>query len=150
MPKLIRLIAVVMILMLAGLAPATRLQATPPDFGARDALVHYFAKINQRQFHAAFLVWERDEQGRNAAGQSEAQFRAGFAQTRRVVALIGPEGYGDGAAGSIYMPLDVRLTATLRSGRKQVFKGTYTMRKSNVEGGHHDWQIASAKMVRVK
>lgn len=126
----------------------TEAKATPPHLGPRAALIYYFDKINQRHYRDAFQVWERTG-GRNAAGQNEEQFKAGFAQTRHIAVQVGPEGEGEGAAGSVYMELDVKLTASLRSGRKQIFVGTYTMRKSNVDGGHPDWQIYRAEMKKM-
>lgn len=112
----------------------------------RAVLQKYFRLINQRRFYAAFHVWELEADGRNSAGQTLKQFTAGFADTRSVSAQIGAEGEGDSGAGSEYMPLDVTLTAKLRSGKVQLFEGSYTMRRSLNPDGHHDWLIYTAKM----
>ena len=111
----------------------------------RLVLQKYFRLINQRRFYAAFHVWELD-QGRNALGQTLAQFTAGFALTRKVVAEIGPEGESDSGAGSEYLELPVTLTSNLKSGKLQMFEGRYTMRRSLNPGGHQDWLIYSAKL----
>lgn len=135
---------------LVGLGGAALLLSTGANYaplpGSRAVLQKYFRLINQRRFYAAFHVWELETDGRNSAGQTLKQFTAGFAQTRSVSAEIGPEGEGDSGAGSEYMPLDVTLTAKMRSGKVQMFEGSYTMRHSFNPGGHQDWLIYTAKM----
>ena len=127
-------------LLLTSRIEAARLH--PP----RQVLQNYFKLINQRRFYAALHVWELETDGRNSAGQNLAQFKAGFAKTRSVVAQIGPEGESDSGAGSEWMPLDVTLFAALRSGKQQLFEGSYTMRRSLNPGGHQDWLISTASM----
>ncbi|MFM5918298.1 MAG: hypothetical protein ACKOOL_12310 [Novosphingobium sp.] len=111
----------------------------------RAVLQKYFRLINQRRFSAAFHVWELDR-GRNDLGQNLKQFAAGFAETRKVMAEIGPEGESDSGAGSEYLELPVTLTSTLRSGKVQLFEGSYMMRRSLNPGGHQDWLIYTAKL----
>jgi hypothetical protein len=134
---------------LAGIAASAVLASgavkAAPLERPRAVLQKYFRLINQRRFYAAFHVWELD-QGRNALGQTLPQFTAGFAQTRKVAADIGSEGESDSGAGSEYLELRVTLISTLKSGKVQMFEGSYTMRRSLNPGGHQDWLIHSAKL----
>jgi len=134
---------------LAGMAASAVLAAgaakAAPLERPRAVLEKYFRLINQRRFSAAFHVWELD-QGRNDLGQTLRQFTAGFAQTRKVVAEIGPEGESDSGAGSEYLELPVTLTSTSRSGKVEMFEGSFMMRRSLNPGGHRDWLIYTAKM----
>lgn len=115
--------------------------------GQRDVIASYYRLIAQHNYRAAFRLWSIRDDGTNGAGQGEAQFAAGFRQTRSVSARVGAEGEGDGAAGTIYVPVPVRVTARTLSGRVQLFTGTYTLRRSNIEGGDPHWKIHSARLV---
>jgi hypothetical protein len=118
--------------------------------GPREVMVSYYSLIAQHNYHAAFRLWAIREDGTNGAGQSEARFATGYRQTRSVSAEVGAEGEGDGAAGTIYVPVPVRVTAHTTSGRTQVFSGQYTLRKSDVKGGDPHWKIHSAKLVQLR
>jgi len=129
-----------------GLIRPTIVLAARRQETAREVLQKYFRLINQRRFYAAFHVWELETNGRNDLGQNLKQFIAGFAKTRKVVAEIGPEGESDSGAGSEYLELSVTLTSTLRSGKVEMFEGSYMMRRSLNPGGHQDWLIYTAKL----
>ena len=133
-----------------SLAAVSAPAAWASESGPRDVISSYYSLINQHNYRAAFRLWAIREDGTNGAGQNEAQFAAGFRQTRGVSARVGAEGESDGAAGTIYVPVQVRVTARLASGRTQTFTGQYTLRKSNVEGGDRHWKIHSAKLVQLR
>ncbi len=120
---------------------ATAAPLEPP----RAVLQKYFRLINQRRFYAAFHVWELDN-GRNDLGQTLKQFAAGFAETRKVIADIGSEGESDSGAGSEFLELPVTLTSTSKTGKVEMFEGSYMMRRSLNPGGHQDWLIYTAKL----
>ena len=126
---------------------AISVPASAREPGPREVIASYYRLISQHNYHAAFRLWAIRDDGTNGAGQSEAQFAAGFRQTRSVSARVGTEGEGDGAAGTIYVPVPVRVTARTTSGRRQVFAGTYTLRRSDVEGGDPHWKIHSARLL---
>jgi len=55
----------------------------------------------------------------------------------------------EGAAGSQYATVPVTIGATLRDGRRQRFEGTYTLRRSVVDGATAEqrrWRIVKADL----
>lgn len=143
MVRLLSAISGAVLSLVAVSAPA----AWAREPGPRDVIASYYRLIGQHNYRAAFRLWAIRDDGTNGAGQSEAQFAAGFRQTRSVSARVGAEGEGDGAAGTTYVPVPVRVTARTTAGRMQIFTGQYILRKSNVEGGDPHWKIHSARLV---
>ena len=131
-----------------SLHPA-RAQAGDDAAAALAQLAGYFAAIGARDFGRAYRVWER---GGSASGQTLAAFIEGFAHTATVDARLGPPGRIEGAAGSRYIEIPVRLQARTDAGEQQRFEGRYVLRRVVVDGAtptQRQWHIASAHMVRV-
>ena len=108
----------------------------------------YYSAIQSRRYDDAYVVWS--DSGR-ASGQTPAGFAAGFAQTASVNVTVGDSVHIEGAAGSQYATVPVTVDATLLSGERQHFVGTYTLRRSLVDGASPEqraWQIYSADLRR--
>ena len=130
--------------LLAAAGPALAQTLDEDRCAARAALESYYADIDGGDYAAAYALW--GDEGR-ASGQSYDTFAAGFAQTADTQVFTGPVPEPEGAAGSLYVEIPVRVEATLEDGTEQSFGGSYTMRRSNgVPGGDPDWTIESADL----
>lgn len=110
---------------------------------------NYYRWINQKKYAGAFAIWEMQEDGRAANGQTFAKFKSGFSDTAAVSVEIGEPGDIEGAAGSNYIEIPVVISAINTSGKLQKFAGTYTMRSSNM-ADDHSWYIYSAKVRKMQ
>jgi hypothetical protein len=126
--------------------------ATPPDSNSAAAAAavirSYYAAIDNREYRRAYQLW--GDSGR-ASGQSYDEFAAGFAETTSVQVEVGTPGRIEGAAGSRYVEVPVVIHAILESGERQTFQGTYTLRRTVVEGAtpaQRRWSIYSAEIRR--
>lgn len=127
----------------ASSATAELTTASPADVVRR-----YYAAIQARNYGAAYAMWS--EAGR-ASGQTPAEFRAGFAETERIRLTIGDSVRVEGAAGSQYATVPVAIDAALRNDDRQHFEGSYTLRRSMVDGATPDqrrWHIYAADLRR--
>lgn len=114
--------------------------------GPADVVQRYYDAIAAGDYETAYRLWA--DSGR-ASKQSFDQFRAGFAQTIAVQAETGDSVRVEGAAGTHYATVPVEVHAELRDGTKQHFTGTYTLRRSLVDGAtpeQRSWRIHSAQM----
>lgn len=126
------------------------LSPLPPDAkgvqAAIDVVHEYYEAINARDFRKAYELWS----GRGEASkQTFEEFRDGFANTEKVeVDTSGEPGDLEGAAGSQYVKIPLRLKATTKDGRVQNFWGEYTLRRSMVDGAtaeQREWRFYSAQ-----
>lgn len=132
--------------------PAAEQQAVEDgatDPAAAAAVVQrYYNAIAARDFADAYGLWS----GAGAAsGQSREEFAAGFADTEFVEVEVGTPSRPEGAAGSVYVEVPVVVRARTFDGRAQRFEGTYTLRRSTVDGATPDqraWRIHSAALRR--
>ncbi len=100
------------------------------------SVIHdYYRAINERRYGDAYVLWV----ARGAAsGKSLEAFRDGFASTASVDVALSPPGRVEGAAGSRYVEIPVRITALQTDGSRQAFEGKYTLRRSVVDGATAD------------
>ena len=106
----------------------------------------YYAAIQSRRYEDAYALWS--DAGK-ASGQTAKQFAAGFAQTASVKVAVDDSARIEGAAGSQYATVRVIVDAALTNGDHQRFVGTYTLRKSMVDGASPEqrkWRIYSAAL----
>ena len=131
------------VLLAAGAVPA----ADTSPAAARAVVERYYAAIEHGRFHTAYRLWAGDGQ---ASGQSYAQFARGFARTAHSRVVAGRPTDGEGAAGSLYISVPVTVTAQLKNGARQRFRGTYILRRvDDVPGATAEqlrWRIASARL----
>lgn len=129
--------------------PAVAHDSLPPTDttrSPRDIVRRYYDAIQRRDYDAAYALWG---DGGKASGQSRQTFSAGFAQTAQVRVQPADSVSIEGAAGSQYATVPVAVDAVLRNGQKQHFQGTYTLRRSMVDGAtaeQRQWRIYSAKL----
>ena len=128
--------------------PSPGLEPAPQDAVA--VIQDYYSAINQHDFAHAWSVWsDRGE----ASGQTPQQFADGYADTANVTVQAQAPGRMDAAAGSRYIEIPVTITASRRDGSVHQYMGTYTLRRSTVDGATADqraWRIASAKLHEVQ
>lgn len=129
--------------------PTPVLNPLPPDARAvQDAIniVHlYYAAINAREFRKAYELWSGKGE---ASKQTFEQFRDGFGNTASVeIDTSGEPGDLEGAAGSQYVIIPLRIKAKTKDGEEQNFVGEYVLRRSMVDGATAEqraWRIYSA------
>lgn len=130
----------------AGTAAADKTPAA-----ARAVVERYYAAIDHRRFPDAYHLWDR--RGR-ASGRTLRSFAAGFAHTRSTHVVTAAPSGAEGAAGSSFVTVPVRVEALLTDGTRQRFVGTYVLRRVNdVDGATAEqlrWHIASATMRLVR
>ena len=105
----------------------------------------YYAAVSRHDYRAAFALWHGD--------QTYPRFRRGYAQTLHATVTPIPPVESEGAAGSLYATVKVRVDALLRSGRHQHFAGSYVLRRVNDVPGatatQRRWHIVSAHLAPV-
>jgi hypothetical protein len=146
-------IAPLRLLFLAAFALVAGCAAPSPDSTSASAeaagvLRQYYEAINGRDFRRAYELWEG---GSAASGQTFEEFVTGFEETARVEIEIGDPGRVEPAAGSQYVEVPARIRAVMTSGEEQRFEGTYTLRRSVVDGATAEqrrWHIYSAAITR--
>ena len=138
-------------MMLAGIAllaaPAMARDSLGSPASAAGVVKAYYAAIARRDYHAAWLAWDGNGQ---ASGKTEKAFRGGFAQTVSVRAVVGTPFDQEGAAGSSFIQVPVDVYAQLSGGKRQHFRGSYTLRRVNdVDGASPAqlrWHLYTAKL----
>jgi hypothetical protein len=118
----------------------------PSPEEASDVVREYYRAIAEHRYQDAYSMWS--SQGR-ASGQTLDQFRRGFERTASVEVDVAPPGRVEGAAGSRYVEVPVLVNARRTDGTRESFAGTYTLRRSVVDGSTPEqraWHIASAKI----
>lgn len=143
-----------------GGSPPTDTGASPPsdtaadpasDAAAAAAVVRsYYADIAAGRYREAYERWA----GAGAAsGQTFAAFAGGFAGTATVTVDVGVPGRVEGAAGSRYVEVPVVIEAVTTGGEEQRFTGSYTLRRSVVDGASPEqrrWQLHAAEIAQVR
>ncbi|NLG61612.1 MAG: hypothetical protein GX539_05160, partial [Candidatus Cloacimonetes bacterium] len=118
--------------------------AAPSPQEAAEVIRQYYAAIAAGDFARAYRLWSNNG---GASGQTLQEFARGFAGTASVEADIGAPGDVEGAAGSVYVKVPVVVRAVTTDGERQRFEGTYTLRRSNVDGATEEqraWRIYDA------
>lgn len=116
------------------------------EAGPADIVRRYYQAIAAKKFDDAYVLWSN--RGK-ASGQSSREFARGFAQTARVHVTITDSVRIEGAAGSQYATVPVVVDAVQKDDRTQHFSGTYTLRRSMVDGAtaeQRQWRIESADL----
>lgn len=134
-----------------ALVSAAPVQSVGSPAAARQVIERYYAAIDRGDFRAAYAAW--DDGGR-ASGKSYATFREGFAATARSRVATGTPVNGDAGMSQRWIDVPVDVYATLKNGRRQHFRGSYTLHRV-VEGTGAPavktrWHIRSAKLVAVR
>jgi glucose/arabinose dehydrogenase len=112
---------------------------------AVDVLKNYYAAINAKEYEKAYKLWSNEGE---ASDQTFDQFKKGFAETRSVEITITSEDLiVEGAAGSRFITIPVKIRSVMKNGKTQNFAGEYILRKVMVDGATAEqmkWHINSA------
>ncbi|WP_420140720.1 hypothetical protein [Sphingomonas sp.] len=102
----------------------------------------YYQAVGRHDYRAAHALWN--------GGRSVAALARGYARTRRVAVETIPPYPTEGAAGSVYCVVKVRVRAELDDGTPQRFAGSYTLRRVNdVDGStaaQRRWHIVAGSL----
>lgn len=118
--------------------------------GAVELLERYFAAVNEQRFHDAYIMWS--EHGA-ASGISFEEFARGYDHTRSTRVVIGRPGRIQGAAGSRYIDVPVKIDAITTEGEQQHYQGSIVLRRVVVPGADstdRSWHLFSAAINEVK
>lgn len=124
----------------AGVPAAPPAPSAPAD--PRDAMREYYAAINARDFARAQAAWS-DGPG---AGQTPAEFAAGFADAATIELTVGEPRPVEGAADSVQVEVPVTVTTTRTDGSVQHQAGRYTLRRAQADGAgaaQRAWRIVA-------
>ena len=120
----------------------------PDSVTALAVLGTYYDAINQKDYARAYALWGSSGE---ASGKTLHQFTAGFEKTESVELIPGTPGGIGAAAGSRYIDVPVTIHARLTDGTEQHLTGTYTLRRSVVDGAtseQRQWRIYKAHIVQ--
>jgi len=133
--------------MLLAFAAADLASATPPGEASASVAVQvvgdYYAAVSRHDYRRAYAIWH--------GKQSYRRFRNGYSRTVQARVTPIPPFHTEGAAGSVYADIPVKVDALLTSGGRQHFVGSYTLRRINGVPGstaaQRRWHIVSARLV---
>ena len=108
-------------------APVAAADTSAPRDPA-DAVRKYYAFLEARDYPHAYAMWG---QGGLASKQTYPQFAAGFARTAHTRVTVTDPVTIEGAAGSSYAEVRVRVDAATTDGHEQQFGGAYVVRRVN-------------------
>ncbi len=96
------------------------------NFDSATALLSsYYDAINRKDYRRAYGYWQNPS-------DSFENFAKGFAETEKSRLIVEPPSLIEGAAGSLYTRVPTVLVSTMKNGKRQMFAGCYTLRKSNL------------------
>jgi hypothetical protein len=114
--------------------------------GAEAVVRAYYAAINNRDYQRAYAAWAGD----GPPGRPTLQaFAAGFAGTDSVRVVLGAPGRIEGAAGSRYVTIPVRVRAFEHGRGPREYVGGYTVRRTVIPGSDaasQRWHLYSANL----
>jgi hypothetical protein len=131
--------------------PEETYPVTPPNEASAEAAAEvareYFALLGAKQYGPAWDLWAG---AGSASGVSKSDFAGRYAKYATYNATVGKPGGTEGAAGSIYIEIPVKVDATLKSGAAEHSTGAVTLRRVNdvpgsTEAQRH-WHIASVDL----
>jgi hypothetical protein len=109
--------------MLVAIAAADLASATPPGeasaSGAVQVVRDYYAAVSRYDFRRAYAIWH--------GKQGYRRFRHGYSRTVQATVTPIPPFRTEGAAGSVYIVIPLKVDALLTSGVRQHFVGSYTL-----------------------
>jgi hypothetical protein len=132
----------------AAPVPASPQNTAQPSDDAQAAvtIVHdYYRAISAHDFERAYHYWDGD----GPPGQTLAAFTAGFADTASVEATTEKPSRIEPAMGSRYIEVPTAIAATTKDGHTRQFVGTYTLRRTVVDGAPasaRTWHLYRASM----
>jgi hypothetical protein len=114
--------------------------------GAEEVVRAYYAAINDRDYQRAYDAWGAD----GPPGRPTVRaFASGFARTDSVNVVLGAPGRIEGAAGSRYVSIPVRVRAFEHGIGLREYVGSYVVRRSVVPGSdaaNRAWHLYTARL----
>ena len=134
--------------------PPSETRLALPDTSAptdpADAVRKYYAFVEARDFRHAYAMW--GDHGLDSK-QTYDQFAEGFEHTAHTKVTVTSPVSIEGAAGSSYAEVRVRVDATTTANEAQHFEGAYVVRRANdVPGATAEqlrWHFDSARLEQV-
>jgi hypothetical protein len=122
--------------------------ADPRGRQGAETLLHSFGELlEQRRFAEARLLWS--DEGR-ASGLTTAEFAAAYEKYAVIRSEVGAAGEPEGAAGSVFIEIPMRLHGTLKTGEPFDLAGPVTLRRVNDIPGstvqQREWHIARTEL----
>lgn len=125
-------------------------RAPPTEAGAigdaEAVVLAYYAAINAHDYQRAYAAWGSD----GPPGRPTVRtFASGFAHTDSVHVVLGTPGRIEGAAGSRYVTIPIRMRAFEHGTGPREYAGSYTVRRSVVPGideADRRWHLYSASL----
>lgn len=105
--------------------------------GASQVMQLFGRLLEQREFARARMLWS--DNGRTS-GLTEAEFVAAHDKYASIYSEVGEPGQLQGAAGSVYVDIPLRLYGTLNSGKPFNLMGPVTLRRVNEVDGSTEEQ----------
>lgn len=93
-------------------------------------LKSYYNAINRKEYVRAYYYWAQNGNKTTSQPPPYPQFEAGYAKTKAVQLTTGKVN-SQGAAGTFYFQVPVKIVATQTNGSKQAFVGCYTIKQPN-------------------
>lgn len=113
---------------------------------AEAVVLAYYAAINAHDYQRAYAAWGNDGPPRRPTLRT---FAAGFARTDSVHVVLGAPGRIEGAAGSRYVTIPIRMRTFEHGIEPREYTGSYTVRRSVVPGtdeADRRWHLYSASL----
>lgn len=114
--------------------------------GPEEVVRSYYAAINERDYQRAYDAWGNDGPPGHPTLRN---FASGFTDTDSVKVVLGTPGRIEGAAGSRYVTIPVRVRAFERVAGPHDYVGSYTVRRSVVPGAdpvNQRWHLYAASL----
>ncbi|MEM1131027.1 MAG: hypothetical protein AAGH83_10965 [Pseudomonadota bacterium] len=136
----------------AALASGAWAQDSAAEGAAARAVVEqYYADLDAGDYAKAYALWGNDGVD---SGQSFDAFKAGYAETAHVEVFTQAATDPEGAAGSLFITVPVRIEARLTSGDHQRFGGSYTLRRVDDVPGATEaqlhWHLSSSDIHQIE
>ena len=110
-------------------------------------LHNYYAALNRGDLSRAYSMWS--DNGR-ASRQIFSAFAAGFAQTRSTSVTTGRPRNFEGAAGTFYVDVPVKVQSLQKDNSARFYVGTYTLCREDPQtdgnGGDMNWHLFSSNI----
>ena len=123
-------------------SPVTEASDPKSALGAGQVLQRFGVLLEQGEFAAARQSWS---DGGKASGLTEVEFADAYAKYAEIHAEVGAPGEPEGAAGSSYVEIPLRLYGTLKTGRPFNLVGPVVLRRVNDVPGsspaQREWHI---------
>lgn len=104
-----------------------------------------YEAINDQRYEDAYRLWDQDGK---ASQKTLPEFKRGYEQTVQTEVTVIGQTTTEGAAGSLYAKVPVRIEAELTSGKQLFFTGYYVLRRRNVPQNSlaDPWRIYDAEL----